>query len=502
MQNLKLMVLLTSIVSFNDKMIFSQIPLKKNVENKSGREIKVLWKNNDIPLVLQSYLYDENLMMEFFIKPDSLNSDFFQFPDDFMLEVPHFFLNPSKLKRLNQISIVGSHNDFANKQEGFLYYQQILSSKEQLARGVRMLRPAWHNPSGSYIDKPNEQPILCHAGNDSECATVSLATRNFKKHRLVSEENQLILDFLIKNREDFLIVGLNNYLSSDNTDFEIERISGLKDLIITQDDLQNVTYNKEWNGNWPTIEWMIKHNKRVLFFNDKGKTKYTIDYKKYVKMNQYATATIEDAAKFREGSPTIFNNPLVEISWFQDISLSHSDQEAIKQSVEYYESLKNYVMQNWLVRHTLEMVKFPFYYFNKAINLKSVNFVISFMIGVKDLILKWTYLSKITNNISNYKSKLSETTKKILNYIPIKQNKSLTELFNLINACKGAGIILDGETINILLLDFSVTEGQSIEFVNLLNFFNDEQIKKDLVGLGGFCYQGIEIEKSFYKNLI
>ncbi len=408
----------------------------KNINNNTNLNIQVEFDENFYPIVSHPYLQNSKIILFYYLKPMAYHKKTIEFPYDFMLEIPHEYLKPNPAQRLDQVTVLGSHNNFANKEAGFLYFQHLLSTENQLKLGVRMLRPAWHNPMKNIFNLSRDQTshaILCHASSDKSCYTVSLATRGVKEHQLVSEENKILLDFLIKNPTEFLIVGLNNYLSDKQTDLEIERIKGLKDFIITETDLQNLDYQKEWNGFWPTINWMIKHNKRLIVFNDYGSTKYTIAYKKYVKMNQYGTAKITDAAKLREGTG-ILDYSLIEISWFQDISLSHAAQKDIDNS-------------NWLTRTTIKLIN------------------------------------------------------KKLNYMPIKQDKSLLELFSLINACKKTKIIKSGLMVNILLLDFSVTEGQGMEFVNLMNILQDQKQNLDFVNLGGFCYQKQEIPQSWYQDI-
>ena len=217
-----------------------------------------LWYDSrGVPEVRQAYKHDKRIVLKYVLNPQKINADSVKFPEDFLLEVPRQFVTLNPKKHLDQVTLLGSHNCYTNKDEGYLYYQQGESTyKQYVLSGVRMLRPAWHNPSGSPIDSPNKEAILCHA-DDHLCKTVSLATRGFKPHELVKTELRMLADILHKEKQtDILVININNYLTPQKTDEEIMKVPELIPLILTPDDVYNQENQKLWQGFWPTIEWM------------------------------------------------------------------------------------------------------------------------------------------------------------------------------------------------------------------------------------------------------
>ncbi|MCX5923333.1 MAG: hypothetical protein NTU89_02070 [Candidatus Dependentiae bacterium] len=468
--------------------------------NSTGRDIIVSWSSDNTPIVKQSYELDQSVVLTYILRPGAGVKDSYKFPQDFLLEVPNVFLNQHKDKRLDQITVLGSHNCFANKAEGFLYFQQIPSSKDQFVKGgVRMLRPAWHNPSGSFMDKPNDEPILCHS-DDDKCATVSLATRGFRPHRVVKELNQTIKDLLREYPDQYLIVGINNYLTAEQTENEIEKITGLASMVIRPSDVANKKNQKEWGGRWPTLDWMCRKNKRILFFDDRTTT-YTFSYEDFVSRNQYGTVVLERSANFRPGKPRPLPHAITELSWFQDISLNPADQRAIEAGIKFYQSMRDQVGKltlggSWLLSssaYALKQIGFPIEFFEQSMSFSRIATAINFTTG------KFAYLGTVQpfkyifDSVASYKESFSKAVSDIKNYMPEKQDNSVQALFNLCQACRKSGVLLPDENPNIIMLDFSTTEGQGLLAVNILNVLMDQRLGLQFVGLGGFAIDGKQV---------
>ena len=486
-----------SVVSLSRPLILDSAG--KNIE--TDKNFVVSWNQHDDPIIKQKYTLDPSLELTYFLKPASIDKIAYRFPQDFILEVPSTFMKQHPSKRLDQITVLGSHNCFANRAEGFLYYQQVPSSLDQFVKGgARMLRPAWHNPSGSFMDKPNIEPILCHS-DDNKCATVSLATRGFRPHRLVKELNKTIYDLLVSYSDQYLIIGINNYLTDEQTDAEIEKIQGLPAMVVTPADVADKKNQKVWGGNWPTLAWMLKNNKRILFLND-NTTKYTFGYNDYVSRNQYGTVNVEKASEFRPGKTRPLAYALTELSWFQDISLNPADQRAIEAGVSFYQSMREQINKilfggSWLLSsasYVLKKIGFPIEFFEQGVSFSHISTAISFSLD------KFSYLGTIApfrqifDGVSGYRASFSKAVSDIVKYMPEKHDNSMQALFALFQGCRKSGVLLPDENPTIVMLDFSTTEGEGLLVVNMLNVFMDQQLGLQFVGLGGFSINGREVQ--------
>lgn len=463
--------------------------------------------NDKVPVITQKYFYDNSVELKYILDSSKFShkltkDDTVNFPQDFLLELPRTFLTPNKHKRLDQTTVLGTHNCFTNMAEGFLYYQQGQSSKDQYnLGGARMLRPAWHNPSGSPIDAPNNEPILCHSG-DSDCKSVSLATRGFRKHEIVKNHNKMLKELLDSHPDQILLIGLNNFLSPADTDKEIEKIPGLADLILTPADLDNPVNKSRWGGDWPTIDWMIRHNKRMLILNDKGDgSKYSVRYQKYVRMNQYGTSDLNVAFKPRGDNFDQLNgtvpHALIELSWFQDISLDPGMMGALQAGVDAFEKVKNSINNSMAMKITkaaLNKIGVTVSNFTDSIDLSR------FKSGIDQVLDNLSFVKKITsifdpifNAFQNKRQDLNNAIDAIKTYQPKKQDNSINTLLKLIAGARKSHIIPAGRLPNIMLLDFATVTGDGIPVVNLLNILEEQQLGLGYGKLGGFALDGTKV---------
>lgn len=479
------------IFSYQQGVLYQQ----KNIDGLSSLVVRVEQDRKGRPVVIQKYLLDNRVTLEYVLMPKAYQKKRYQFPQDFMIEVPDVWLKQHRAKPINQVSFLGTHNSFANPVDGFLYFQQQNSIRDQFENGgVRMLRPAWHNPSGSIVDAPNIEPILCHA-DDDKCATSSLATRGFQPHHIVKEFNQLLMDLLQQYPDEIVIIGINNYLTAEKTDAEIEKVRGLSELVFTLDDLKNRKYQAQWGGrNWPTIDWMLRHNKRIIFLNDEA-TRYTIPYEIYVARNQYGTASINVASKSRS-SASVVDFALFELSWFQNVSLPLHEINALQVGVELY----------WKVITAVPAVfakalgvprEFFGYQRNQnhqhARELQKLIDVVSAARSKAKLLFSKGIPYKLINAAQEKFPLLKSAVQKIEYYVPVKQDNSLETLYRLVKACRETGVLSSKQIPNIVMLDFATTAGDGIVFVNLINMLMDQKLKIQFVDVGGFCYRGKQI---------
>ncbi len=478
----------------NFSQIVSQlIASAPKVFNTTDYPIEIKYQNADLTVTCKHKINDQAIELLYYVLPSSIDKKQYQFPQDFMVEIPKKFMNQHKSKRLDQIAFLGTHNCYTNPEEGFLYYQQSNSTLNQfIDGGVRMLRPAWHNPSGSFLEKPNIEPILCHS-LDSDCKTVSLLTRGFRPHEVVTTFNMRVLKLLQQYPEEIIIVGLNNFLK-EKTDKEIEKVPELKDFILTKEMINNKKNQQEWNGLWPTKEWMLKNNKRLVIFNDQESSDYTLSYKELVKMNEYGTTSINVASHQRLSQKNLdLNHALIEISWFQNISLPlhHLDDNALFSSVELFGDIMNKIPN--VFSNALMLPK-------KILNLfgfksNATNYFVYFTDTLKAAHNKAHYLLSlgmpkhlveiVKKNYQSIKSIIQE----INNYIPVKQDNSLQTLLDLIRQCRKTQFLTKDKIPNILMLDFATTTGDGIVAVNLINMLMDQKLKLNFINIGGFCYK-------------
>lgn len=468
---------------------------KKNIDNLPKSVFKIEQDRAGRPILFQKYSLDNQVVIKYLVLPQAQTKQRYRFPQDFMVEVPSVWMTPHRSKSLAQVAVLGTHNCFANPVDGFLYFQQQNSIRDQFEHGgVRMLRPAWHNPSGSVVDAPNREPILCHA-DDDKCATASLATRGFRPHKAVKEFNQLLMDLLKKHPKEVVIVCINNYLTAEKTDAEIEKIPHLADMVFTLSDLHNKKYQTEWNGHhWPTLDWMLRNNKRVVFINDIS-TRYTIEYDTYVRRNQYGTASIAVASKSRSSLKSQ-GNELVELSWFQNVSLPLHEINALKVSVELYLKVMTAVPSVFAQAFGIPQSFFGFQRAGSSPQIKNLQNFIDVMSVVRNkatLLLSVGIPLKLLSNVQESFPALKKAIHNIEEYVPVKQDNSLDTLVRLVRACRTTGVLVPSQIPNIIMLDFATTTGDGIVMVNLINMLMDQKLQLNYVGIGGFCYREKQI---------
>jgi hypothetical protein len=159
---------------------------------------------------------------------------------------------PDGERTLDQVTFLTSHNAYANGVDGGfappfvnLFPNQARGINQQLNDGVRGFMLDIHQtPDGA---------ILCH----NSCSLVS-------KPVALWVDLQRIVDFLNANRNEFVTVFLEDYVSADVLRAEIARVNGL----------QNVLFRPDQNGvrqnGWPKMADLRARNQRLLIFTDHG----------------------------------------------------------------------------------------------------------------------------------------------------------------------------------------------------------------------------------------
>lgn len=187
-------------------------------------------------------------------------------------------------KRYHEVTFLTSHNSYASKAYGYRYAQQSLSLSKQLELGVRGLM------LDTYYDEKRSEVIVCHGKR---------FTSFIKKDKPESFVESLheIKQFMDHDPKAIITIFLENYV----TDLS------LLDKDIEKSGLDNYTLKpKDWlaseHQGWPTLNWMVEHNKRLVIFNSNGESKYLFNQWQEVIENQYGTLRIKAASRERKES--------------------------------------------------------------------------------------------------------------------------------------------------------------------------------------------------------
>jgi len=202
------------------------------------------------------------------------------------------FINPNPKLKYNEVCFLGAHNAHAAHAYGYLYAQQDKKIEDQLESGVRVLLldtyPA--NKDDLTVDarpKPGEsiedyEAMLWH-GPLGKNLKMTL------KDTLIT-----IKSFLQKHPDQIVTIQLENYTPNKIIDSVIER-SNISNFILKPSD-----WNPKDKDGWPTLNWMIKENKRLVIFNSKGSSKYSYHQWIHTSENQYGELDIKKAAQLRK----------------------------------------------------------------------------------------------------------------------------------------------------------------------------------------------------------
>ncbi len=143
--------------------------------------------------------------------------------------------------------------------------------------------------------------------------------------------------------------------------------------------------------------------------------------------------------------------------------------------------------------YILKKIGFPIDYFEQSLSFSHISTAINFTLGQFSYLGTFTPFKQIFDKVSGYQASFSKAVNDIVTYMPEKHDNSAQKLLDLCQACRVSGVLLPYENPNILMLDFSTTEGQGLLVVNMLNVLMDQQLGLQFVGLGGFSINGKEV---------
>ncbi|MCO5230818.1 MAG: phosphatidylinositol-specific phospholipase C domain-containing protein [Chitinophagales bacterium] len=149
-------------------------------------------------------------------------------------------------KKLDDISILMTHNSYNNSEKKFLVPNQDNSIYKQLSDGVR----------GLMLDvySSGQGPIMYHGVQQGGKQTLVAAMTEINK-------------FLSENPREVIVIIFENYCSHDEILSVFDTLK-MRDLIYVH------------NGTWPTLQQMIDNNQRLVLMveNEKGGTPKEILY--------------------------------------------------------------------------------------------------------------------------------------------------------------------------------------------------------------------------------
>ncbi len=240
---------------------------------------------------------------------------------------------PNRRLRLDQVCLLASHNSFSCFQDGYrFYYQQYYDIIKQFNMGVRcFLLDCYPTKPGTNIDiKKSSRPVearLCHGDcklgpvlrlqgklNYVNLVKALIAVKRQKRTDYVTmtlkESLEILKTLLFENRDEVLCIELENYIDMETTD-KVIRDSGIDAITLRPEDWDIL----EKEGKWPTLDWMLKNNKRVVFWANNGPSKYVYNQWEIQRSNLYGvTSTVEGALKERSDSVKMFDKKIADLN--------------------------------------------------------------------------------------------------------------------------------------------------------------------------------------------
>lgn len=223
------------------------------------------------------------------------------------------WIPPDIEKCYHEVSFLASHNAFANTKSGyFIDPQQIWNIEDQLKRGVRCFLVDFH------IDKKDSNLKLCH----ESCDTTRLLTLGLSQPRIVLDFLQMLKIWMDLNPSEIITLSIENHTDGDTT-FDVLYDSNILDLVLTPRELKDHGLHPDDNdGKWPTLKWMIEHNKRLIIFDSVDNTnRYSFNVWQYLIRNMYGTLDLNKAAEVR-GSVPDPKPRLFELNFFGTLNTS------------------------------------------------------------------------------------------------------------------------------------------------------------------------------------
>ncbi len=172
------------------------------------------------------------------------------------------WIPPDRGLRLDQISVLASHNALLSQEDGWIYAQQKWTLEKQLNNGIRAFE---YDIAMNFAKDKKTKLYICHG----TCENSKLLKIGGLLGEFVTFQKKMneLAAWLRKHPTEVVYVLLDNQrdktIKPDAVDNEIENTPKVKELVLTKadwDPAQN-------NGDWPTLQWMNDHKKQIVIFN-------------------------------------------------------------------------------------------------------------------------------------------------------------------------------------------------------------------------------------------
>ncbi len=345
---------------------------------------------------------------------------------------------PNPQLRLDQVSFLGAHNSLMAREDGWIYAQQLWTVTKLLDAGVRSLEidlATMPDDKGGVKNKL----FVCHG----TCSAGGQVQKAGKFDTLI-DKMPIFTNWLKKNPDEIIIlqldIGRDKAMKPNQFDTNIDMLpQDQKDLILKPSDW----LPEDHGGVWPTLDWMIKNNKRIVIFNlkDNDSPKYTYDHTHYI--NSSGSSPMKD-------------------NYTKLTSKSQAADDANKGKIQRMFQLnqtnflsEQYALEGYNLYRKADLVK------NKANK------------AFTDLGKKLNLTSKKAAEQADKELKQAQAeVDKLLEKVP---KSDYTTLARIVQDCKDANL-LGGKNPNILQIDwidqFIPTDG-----LKMINQWNDEAMK-------------------------
>jgi len=216
------------------------------------------------------------------------------------------FINPDPNLRYDEVCFLATHNAHANYNDGYWYAQQRWGITKQLNNGVRcLLLDTWPAHKNNLTQEANPKTVPI----DQIEVMLWHATTGRDLKIKFKDELTKINTFLKNNPDEIVTIILEDHTSADIIDTVFEE-SAIKHLILKPAD-----WSITQHDGWPTLQWMIEHNKRLVVFSKKTR-RYAWNTWKYAVHNMYGKTDFKEAAVERDRSKRYNGQYLMKINYF------------------------------------------------------------------------------------------------------------------------------------------------------------------------------------------
>jgi len=178
-------------------------------------------------------------------------------------------------KKLNEVTMLASHNGLIAKEDGWLYSQQNWTLQKQLNAGVRVIE----------FDMQLHKKTLTVCHNPPKSGYIPDLTK-VGPYATFEEKLDEVVDWMKENEDEIVVINLDIARDKKLKPEHLNKVLGKhKNMIFTEKDFKR-------NGGWPTIGQMRKSGKRLAFINFKDeKSKYTLSRYDYLISSIPTTST-------------------------------------------------------------------------------------------------------------------------------------------------------------------------------------------------------------------